>query len=487
MIKSIGNNWLKPFRIAAGFRKRQALAKAINVHDKTLQRWENYQTSEGIRFSSLAVELKVSEEQLRAAHEAGLAAHRIEQKKQTPIETKYVVAAIDDCPEILRETLFSRLNVGDSYAAANTIVGFIDIKQSRIDEIVQLFNQPIATAIAVSTTHAELDAIRTLIAAIAMAMVVPNQDIHRGGVLQVQGTQQAWALRMFVDLSTGLLMTAIDAKNEVELSNESARAVCVSLPKVEPEDVWNRVREVVNQIANEAFVSEEFDDCPLPNHDNDHKGLREFCEKLNKRLLQTNAMETHTFAYVHEEANDVTTEVLDLLRSLRLLVCVHNAQAFPVLRVNEDELESWIANSLFALQLRREKLNDSESTLRTRENTMKDAASQTFVINGGTNSLSTTSNGVAISTQHNLSDGYKQLIEVLHNILKQTDPDKAEHRQVRADVNEIISHQKTTGQLPANGKNWLKETTDKLNVADKALKLVEQATTLWDKLPGVVS
>jgi hypothetical protein len=340
-----------------------------------------------------------------------------------------------------------------------------------------------------------LNKVRSLVGSIALAAVMPVEDLQAASRGEVHGTQQPWPLRLMIDASLRFPMTGIQVWTDPQtgqrvstrLDPTALKAVALPETKTEPGDLWARVREVAINLAEEAVF--KFD-CPELEPQDEHSDFCAYCEELNEQLRQVNFKINHCFAYtLIKEPASVRDKLLELLPALRLFVCLSDDECLPVLHLDERPLAAWIANALTAIEEREERLKDDELPDKPKEEqTMSKNPGdvhQTFNINQMHNSPFNVGEQGTINQniQYQTAD-MEKLIQQLQEILDQSDRNNPTHRQVRADVRDMLDAHEKDGKLPENAKGWLEDAKASLGLGDKLLGLVTKALDLWSKIPG---
>ncbi|WP_177421158.1 hypothetical protein [endosymbiont of Lamellibrachia barhami] len=497
------NDWLAEYRKRAGFEKKQdAFAKAVGQRDYSrIRKWCKYKsTPEEQTFTKLSsalcgMDVEVTAEELKEAYARGFQIHKLNLLKQKPVDSTLIANALDACS----------LQLGcDNYqAAAEKVIGCLKDETQLSAPLNKTAQQPIQKAIAASQTGQQLQNIRYLIAAIALSALVPVGEWKIGRELRVQGVTRAWALRIVIDdhnrrnvadYDQKMIMTAIEAKTMTQLDNASTRSVVIPHTKADPEDLWGRLHEIVENLVEAVNFTSAIGKCPALDDEENHQAFKAYCEELNLHLGNTNQDSEHVFNYaVNKQPGNVTNELLLLLPNMRLFICREGETALPILRVPERELEAWIANMLIKIKQRQEALKHRSSTEnRSKERPMesknRDSISITVHNTGGDSSVSVAASG---GVSHQQINATQKLGNTLHEILKSTDAGNPHHEDLRFDVEGMLAKEKAGEPLPGSGRKRLeghyKTLKEIVGTSDTVVKLISKAVDIWDKATGVIT
>jgi len=237
-------------------------------------------------------------------------------------------------------------------------VALFDDSDDPIDELIERMNDAIEVAVERAVLEPELNCLGDFIAAVAVAGVKDKVDWSRGNELRIQGENRAWALRLAIDAaSRRLLMSSIEATTASELLADSTLSIEAPTTRCDPGDVLGRLYEIVSTLVSETFLSSNKQvagECPSPVVEGGD-AFRAYCEKVNRRLQNTNGSKNHIFSYVLlDEPKAVVSQLLSFMPHLRFFVCVDLEQKSQILHVdNVGNFEGWIANALFQIQEKR--------------------------------------------------------------------------------------------------------------------------------------
>ncbi len=504
MVDDGNNDWLAEYRNRAGYENKQdAFAKATLDHgDYSLfRKWCKYKSTPSDQsFGRLAQALckmgvEVTAEELKESYDRGFRIHELNLLRQKPVDPTLIANALEACS----------LQLGcDNYqAAAEKVIGCLKDETQLSAPLNRTTQQPIQNAINNSCNDEQLRNIRYLIAAIALSALVPVSEWKNGRELRVQGATRAWALRILIDdhnrrnvsgYDQKMIMTAIEADTMTQLDNASTRSVAIPHTKVDPEDLWGRLHEIVeNMVKAVNFTSEIGGGCPALDDEENHQAFKTYCGELNLQLGNTNHDSAHVFNYaVNKQPGNVTNELLRMMPNLRIFVCQESETALPVLKVPERELESWIAYMLTRIKQREEAIKHRSSNVnRSKEKPMESKNTDSISItvkSGGDSNVSVAASG---GVSHQQINPTRELGNTLREILKSTDAGNSDHEDLRFDVEGMLAKDKAGESLPASGRKRLeghyKTLKEIVGTSDTVVKLVGKAVDLWDKATGVIS
>ncbi len=504
MADNENNDWLAEYRKRAGYEKKKgAFAKAALGHNcnSRFRKWCKYETMPNDQtFERLAQALcqmgvEVTSEKLKKDRERGFRIHQRKQLRQTPIDPTLIANALEACS--------LKLGCDNYQVAAEKVLGCLTDETQLSVHLNSVIQQPLKKAIADSQTGEQLKNIRYLVAAIALSALVPAGEWKNGRELRVQGATRAWALRILIDdhnrrnvagYDQKMIMTAIGAESMVKLDDASTRSVKIPRTKVDPEDLWGRLHEIVENLVNAVNLTSAIGRmCPALDYEGEHKDFKTYCTELNLHLGNTNLDSEHVFNYaVNKQPGNVTNELLRLLPNLRLFVCHEGETALPVLKVPERELESWIAYMLTKIKQREEAIKHrSSNESKSEEKPMKSKNTNVNVAistdGGDSNVLVAANEGM----NHQQIAAPQELGNSLREILKSIDADNPHHQDLRFDVEGMLAKEEAGEAQPASGKKrlevHLKTLKDIVGTSDTLVKLVGKAINIWDKVMGVIS
>ncbi len=90
----------------------------------------------------------------------------------------------------------------------------------------------------------------------------------------------------------------------------------------------------------------------------------------------------------------------------------------------------------------------------------------------------------ATAQQNAPSAEMADLLQLLKQILEQSDANNPDHEQLRADVNAIIKVGDRGEKPPKEGKKWLEDAKAGANMGGQLVNTLSKVVDLWDKIPG---
>lgn len=468
MIEELLNNWITPI-IKKKKIKQEILAGEIGVNEKTIRRWGLQIDSKNIPFDKLAQCLNMDKDILKKIHHEAT-------RKYTTLNKTLIIEALKVCESIgLTASILIKLKLETIEEAADEIVGWL--QKGDIHSLHMNMNRLIKSAVAVIDADRviDLDLIQKLVGAIALTSMVlyDSDELKKNQSFNVLGVEKAWSLRLALDASLSDLMTGVSAKNSTELQTSGS----VKIEQTKEDDVWQRTHEIISRLTTEVSMFNT--DCPsliktegdelLP-EGGQYLDFRKFCrDRLDPAIFSTNFEDGHCFLYsLQSEPKEVQQRLIDVLPSVRMFICNQDKKvkkSTRILHFQEDQLEPWIANLLFAIKIRREQI---ELNLPKEEEMMKqdnnDVSTMSFTAKNGNINVAM-NNASANQLNSSLADP-SSLIEALNKLLAETNPAISEHRQLRGDAKEILEAVENRGEVPEASKSWLQESLKKFNLSD---------------------
>lgn len=472
MIKQTSNNWLEPFRQQQKH-KQESLANALHINVRTISRWENYETVNNIPYYKIATVLETEEQILKDAHKQGLIQHKNQQANKKPINKSLIIKALEDCQAMgLTGQILKTLDVKTIEQAAEKVVDWL--QQGNMLPFSKHFNQLIKTAIETigKNTVTDLDLIEQLMGHIALSATIPHdsEQLDKNQTFYIFGVKHSWSIRLLIDASLGYPISGITAISETSLKGMGG----VKIEESTKDKVWQAAHEIIKNLVDELFMEKE----PFPElveseghqelpEEDQYPEFKKYCkERVNRAIEQKNHEYKHCFLFsLQQEPEDVQQRVLMLLENIRVFISRTNYSGTSILRIKEEKLEAWMANTLYAIQMRRTQIKPSKLIEDTK---MKPESTSVTISNSGDGAVSVAVND-STSNQLNHVSEREQLKELLNKILSETDRTIPEHQQLRGDVNEILNPLNRNEIPPEQGKNWLQDGLDKIKCTSSDL------------------
>lgn len=324
--------------------------------------------------------------ELKAMHQAEIAAYRAEQQKRpaastdgaqgTTKPTRPVDRADSYVPFLTNalELCDTRLGYESLGVATRTIADCLSDKANVLTRLSEAVLSPLEELINHASTQKRLDDLRFLLGNIAMAAVLPRkawevtdgaQATKKGWELRVASRGNAFAMRMTIErhnsqsvhkYNVRQAMRFFKAENSDQLT--TALHCAIEFPETKQEDVIGRVHEIVTNIVTTANLQSKLGaDCPDLDDATQHQAFKDYCKGVDRQLEMSKATPEHVFCFsMKNESRETRAELFEFLPSLRLFLCDSDPAALPLLTVDEDDLEAWFATVLTKIQNKEEQL-----------------------------------------------------------------------------------------------------------------------------------
>jgi len=514
----MGSNWLRGPREAVepdGL-TQEALAAALNVNVKTIQRLERCgsDTPQQVRYEDLAKEVGVCPIQLTENHARDLdangqsahaqraraAADRLRRAKHFPtIDSAPIRRALAACDATgLVERIAERESgLPDAPTQAAHIARLLDSRD--LNGLSSLLNKPLRGAIDGAADSESLDCVADFLRAVVYACAANDPSLKRpegttNEVYQHHGESKSWPFAAMIDQSCNLesmrLIPSLPG-NRPLLDDAAVRAVrsgCVTMTSID-----GRLHELVSAFADLLAFDDEK---PIPG---DTKAFENFCDQVNLMLWNLNYEDEHVFGLWERtrcEPDEVKQRLLQLLPYLRLFDCGEASRTSSVLRVDRAKLEIWYASRLKAVNARRGTLattqahsTPSSSTAKPEQTPMTDSQgkqSTVVVVATGSSRINFASDQ-SNAYQSNQGGAKDELLSLLNHLLAETRTAEPHYADLRDACRNAQGELERSAALTAPTKTRLQRAIGALPAADKVVELATKATDLLGKIPGLVA
>ncbi|MFD2113780.1 helix-turn-helix domain-containing protein [Thiorhodococcus fuscus] len=512
----MGSNWLRGPREAVepdGL-TQEALAAALNVNVKTIQRLERCgsDTPQQVRYADLAKKVGVCPIQLAENHARDLdtngqpghaqraraAADRLRQAKHFPsIDPEPIRRALAACDATgLVERIAEReSDLPDAPTQAAHIARLLDSRD--LNGLSSLLNKPLRGAIDGAADSESLDCVADFLRAVVYACAANDPSLKRpegttNEAYQHHGESKSWPFAAMIDQSCNLesmrLIPSLPG-NRPLLDDAAVRAVrsgCVTMTSID-----GRLHELVSAFADLLAFDDEK---PIPG---DTKAFENFCDQVNLMLWNLNYEDEHVFGLWERtrcEPDEVKQRLLQLLPYLRLFDCGEASRTSSVLRVDRAKLEIWYASRLKAVNARCGTLattqahsTPSSSTAKPEQTTMTESQGAPVQFNFNIHSGNGPANmaaGPAQAHQHNLTTPQAELLPLLERLLAETGTGDSRYADLRKACRSAQGEVEENQPISEATKSLFQRAVGALPAADKVVELATKAAELLGKIPG---
>ncbi|EGV29504.1 hypothetical protein ThidrDRAFT_3241 [Thiorhodococcus drewsii AZ1] len=515
----MGSNWLRGPREAVepdGL-TQEALAAALNVNVKTIQRLERCgsDTPQQVRYEDLAKEVGVCPIQLTENHARDLdangqsphaqrardAADRLRRAKYFPtIDPAPIRRALAACDATgLVERIAERESgLPDALTQAAHIARLLD--EGRLADFNNLVDIPLDETIARAATADHLDTLGLFLRTIILACAAADDGLAPGRWHQHHGESKAWPFRALIDRARRLdgmrLVRAVPDTAEARLDDSQGSTRAVRSGNVTQLSVDARLHQLVCAFADTLGTVDQ--DRPALT---DSRAFEDFRQRVNRELSRHNSRHSHVFGLWEQcacEAEDVKNGLLRLLPNLVLFDCGDPRRASTVLRADSEMLETWYAAHLQAVDGRRRILattpeqatQSTQSIPRPESTTMTESQGAPVQFNVNIHSGNGPANmaaGPAQAHQHNLTTPQAELLPLLERLLAETGTGESRYADLRKACRSAQGEVEENQPISEATKSLFQRAIGALPAADKVVELATKATDLLGKIPGLVA
>lgn len=515
----MGCNWLRGPREAvepAGL-TQEALAAALNVNVKTIQRLERCgpDTPQQVRYADLAKEVGVCPIQLAENHARDLDANgqfahaqrardvadRLRRAKHFPrIDPEPIRRALAACGAVgLVERIAEReSDLPDAPTQAAHIARLLN--EGRLADFTNLVDIPLEESISCAATAAYLDALGLFLRTIILACAAADNGLDPGRWHQHHGESKAWPFRALIDRARRLdgmsLVRAAPNTTEARLDDGPNSTRALRSGNASHLSAGSRLHQLVCGIADILGTVDQ--DRPALG---DGPSFSAFCRTVNNELFRHSSRHTHVFGLWEHctcEAEEVKDELLRLLPNLVLFDSGDPRRASTVLRADSELLETWYAAHLRAIDERRRVIattpvqatQSTQTTPRPESTTMSESQGAPVQFNVNIHSGNGPANmaaGPAQAHQHNVGIPQAELLPLLDRLLADTNSGDSRHAELRKACRNAQGELEESKALSEPTKTLLQQAIDALPTADKAFEVAAKVADLLGKIPGLVA
>ncbi len=370
-------NWLSKIRKEAGY-TQEALAAALRMSAKKLQRWERYEPEGGEPdFARIAIELGVSESELRAAYTA----HRADQPKEKTHSPSSALVDITPIVMALRSIASARFErcLLDGFQSVplaspptshdelvSAIAEYIETEQHAT--LLRGLNRAISEYLKTSICD-ELESVKALkgfYSAILLASARPLPALNEVGErdpYKVKGAKHVHTLIFAIDATLGSQgYNRLKPANKNHLDESPNATLCADLTDsgADDEDAEEWASNFVKQVGELLGGLGEFPAYTAPNR---AARFERYCSDLNDALGARNSDDEYLLARVTERIPDgVFDYIKEWLPDLYLFECVEPNASCSLMRWKAGILGAWMAKGLWELDIHLEHLCDGNGT-----------------------------------------------------------------------------------------------------------------------------
>lgn len=358
--------WLKSF-YEKKYGKQAVFAAAMNVSDKTVQRWENHSPHGAIPFARIAGLLVVDEEVLRKTHAESLAEYE-KRKQEETIETNRKNAEVE--AQIIREAIekvgserfLQRLQQSTGTDSLDGAVAKLAefIEQEQIDSMRSKLDRAI-TDFCGDASSEDVDALvalrgiyRVILRACAISPLSSETESERAGcTYTVLGAKPSHPLIFAYDRANstkGYHRLVIANEHKIDDSVDTTRCIRLSDLGADSDEEWahNCVKQIGKTLGGLTMP------CPEYNDPNRSQLFPQYCSNLNDALYGLNTRDTYVIARQDDPiSSGVATYLEDWLGNLHRFDCSdHDASRSNIMRGDPGGLGAWMAQGETALNKR---------------------------------------------------------------------------------------------------------------------------------------
>lgn len=364
-------SWLDPFVQGTQWEDRKALAKAIPVNgDKTLKRWETFETKQPTRLRKLAQVLGVDRQVFQKAHDDALAAYEAEcvaeapfhAKEESQVDARILAHAFHG---VYSPRFTALVLAGARLASIEEVADRLAqlIKLEDTPELLLVLNraiEPFRTD-ATSEDIPALERIADVYAAVLFASSVPlatRDSAEARNHFVATGIDHPFPLIYATDMTHGLNGRArLVVLNEHQLDDSVDSTRCIRLDDFGGDTDVERAYQCVEAVGR--FFPSLKPVCPAYNDPNRDALFVPYRRALNAVLGATNAGSTYLLA---RSDGDLPTGVLTYLNewldNLRIFECVDpDSPTSNLMHGRHGELGAWYTQGLWLLARRIDALN----------------------------------------------------------------------------------------------------------------------------------